>query len=165
MTALEHVAASSGGTVSFVSTPVDARAVPRELHGLRTLFNGFHHFRPEDARAILHDASAARQPIAIFEVSRRSPSMIMWVLLVPIFVLLSTPFMRPFKWSRLLWTYVVPLVPLTCLWDGVVSQLRAYTVSELRDMAAAAGPMTWRVDDPRLYRTGARVTYLIGWPA
>ena len=165
VTALEHVAASSGGTVSFVSTPVDARAVPRELHGLRTLFNGFHHFRPEDARAILHDASAARQPIAIFEVSRRSPSMIMWVLLVPIFVLLSTPFMRPFKWSRLLWTYVVPLVPLTCLWDGVVSQLRAYTVSELRDMAAAAGPMTWRVDDPRLYRTGARVTYLIGWPA
>ena len=91
--------------------------------------------------------------------------MIMWVLLVPIFVLLSTAFMRPFKWSRVLWTYVVPLVPLTCLWDGVVSQLRAYTVSELRDMAAAAGPMTWRVDDPRLYRTGARVTYLIGWPA
>jgi hypothetical protein len=163
--ALEHVAARSGGAVDFVSTAVDARAVPRELRGLRTLFNGFHHFRPEDAQAILRDASAARQPIAIFEVSRRSPTMVVWVLLVPILVLLSTPFMRPFKWSRLFWTYVVPLVPLTCLWDGIVSQLRAYTVPELREMAAAAGPMTWRADDPRLYRTGARLTYLIGWPA
>ena len=162
--ALEHAAASSGGTVNFVSTPVDARAVPRNLRGLRTLFNGFHHFRPPDGQAILRDASAARQPIAIFELSRRSPTMIAWVLLVPVFVLLATPFMRPFKWSRLFWTYIVPLVPLTCLWDGIVSQLRAYTVSELREMATGAGPMTWRADDPRLYRTGARVTYLIGWP-
>jgi hypothetical protein len=163
--ALEHAAARSGGCVDFVATPVDARSVPRELHGLRTLFNGFHHFRPGDAQAILRDASAARQPIAIFEISRRSPAMVAWVVLVPLLVLLFTPFMRPFKWSRLLWTYLIPLVPLTCLWDGIVSQLRAYTLSELREMAAAAGPMTWRADDPRLYRTGARVTYLIGWPA
>jgi hypothetical protein len=31
-------------------------------------------------------------------------------------------------------------------------------------MAAAAGVMTWRADDPRLFRSGARVTYLLGWP-
>ena len=29
--------------------------------------------------------------------------------------------------GRMLWTYPVPLVPLTCWWDGIVSQLRAYT--------------------------------------
>lgn len=162
--ALEHVAAGSDGTIDFVARPVDARAVPRELRGLRTLFNGFHHFRPEDAQAILRDAAAARQPIAIFEMSRRSVAMILMIVLVPIFVLLATPFMRPFKWKRLFWTYVLPLVPLTCLWDGIVSQLRAYTVPELRDMAAAVGPMAWRADDPRLYRSGARVTYLLGWP-
>ena len=163
--ALEHAAAGSDGAIDFVARPVDARAVPKELRGLRTLFNGFHHFRPADAQAILRDAAASQQPIAIFEVSRRSAAMILPVVLVPIFVLLATPFMRPFKWSRIFWTYVIPLVPLTCLWDGIVSQLRAYTVPELRDMAAAAGPMTWRADDPRLYRSGARVTYLLGWPA
>lgn len=162
--ALHRVTAASAGAVDFVSTPVDARAVPRELRGLRTLFNGFHHFRPADAQAILRDAAASGQPIAIFELSRRSPAMLVWVLLVPIVVLLTTPFIRPFKWSRLLWTYVIPLVPLTCLWDGLVSQLRAYTVEELRAMAeAASGGMKWRADDPRLYRTGARITYLLGW--
>ncbi len=162
--ALERAAAGSGGAIDFIARPVDARAVPKDLHGLRTLFNGFHHFRPADAQAILRDAAAAGQPIAIFELSRRSTTMILQVLFVPLFVLLVTPFMRPFKWTRLFWTYVIPLVPLTCFWDGIVSQLRAYTVPELRAMAAAAGSMTWRADEPRRYRTGARLTYLLGWP-
>jgi hypothetical protein len=162
--ALERAASASGGVIDFVSRPVDARAVPDDLRGLRTLFNGFHHFRPADAQAILRDAAAAGQPIAIFEVSRRSAAMIVPVLLVPLFVLIVTPFMKPFKWTRLFWTYVIPVVPLTCLWDGIVSQLRAYTVRELGEMAAGAGAMTWRVGDPRLYRSGARVTYLLGWP-
>jgi hypothetical protein len=163
--ALEHVAAGSGGAIDFVAQPVEARAMPKELRGLRTLFNGFHHFRPADAQAILRDAAAAGQPIAIFEMSRRSAGMIVVVLLVPLFVLLLTPFVRPFTWTRLLWTYLVPLVPLTCLWDGIVSQLRAYTIPELREMAEAAGPMTWRADDPRFYGRRARITYLLGWPA
>jgi len=162
--ALEYVAANSDGLIDFVPTPVDARAVPKELRGLRTLFNGLHHFPPADARAILRDAAEAAQPIAVFELSRRSVAMILWVLVVPLFVLLVTPLIRPFKWSRLFWTYVIPLVPLTCLWDGMVSQLRAYTLVELREMAGGAGSMIWRADDPRIFRTGARVTYLIGWP-
>jgi hypothetical protein len=164
VSALEHIVAHSGGAIDYVARSVDARAVPPELRGLRTLFNGFHHFRRADAQAILRDAAAARQPIAIFEMSRRSTSMILPVLLVPLVVLCVTPFMKPFKWRRLFWTYVVPLVPLTCLWDGIVSQLRAYTVTELREMAAAAGSMAWRADEPRLYRYN-RLTYLIGWPA
>jgi hypothetical protein len=163
--AFEHVAVASDHSIDFVARPVDARAVPRELRGLRTLFNGLHHFRPADAQAILRDAAAAGQPIAIFEMSRRTPAMIVVVFLVPLFVLLATPFMKPFTWKRLFWTYVLPFVPLTCLWDGIVSQFRAYTLAELREMAAGAGPMTWRADDPRVFRTGARVTYLLGWPA
>jgi hypothetical protein len=162
--ALEHIAAGSGGAIDFLAQPVDARAVPRELRGLRTLCNGFHHFRPADARAILRDAAAAEQPIAIFEMSRRSIGMLLVVPLVPLFVLFLTPFVRPFTWKRLFWTYVIPLVPLTCLWDGIVSQLRAYTVPELREMAAAAGSMTWRADDPRFGGRRARLTYLLGWP-
>ena len=44
-----------------------------------------------------------------------------------VIVLLVTPLIRPFTLSRILWTYLLPLVPLTCWWDGIVSQLRAYT--------------------------------------
>jgi hypothetical protein len=149
-----------------VRTPVDARAVPRELIGLRTLFNGFHHFKPEDARAILLDAANARQPIAIFEASRRTFKTILPVLLMPLFVWVFTPMMRPFSWKRLLFTYPLPCVPLICLWDGLVSQLRAYTADELLALGRPAGDtMNWQAGYTPLIAGPGLLTYLIGWPA
>jgi hypothetical protein len=164
LSAFEAAAATSHGAIAYTKTPVDARNVPRELRGLRTLFNGFHHFRPADAKAILADAAAAEQPIAIFEASRRSFRTLIPVLFMPVFVWLSTPFMRPFKWKRLLFTYPIPLVPLTCLWDGVVSQLRAYTVDELKELGRAAGTMEWRAGLRPFPRGPGQLTFLVGWP-
>jgi len=162
--AFKEAATGSRGAIEYVSSPIDARNVPRELRGLRTLFNGFHHFRPADAKAILADAATAGQPIAIFEASRRSFRTLIPILFMPLFVWLSTPFMRPFKWKRLLFTYPLPLVPLTCLWDGLVSQLRAYTVDELHELGRAAGTMEWRAGLRPFPRGPGQLTYLVGWP-
>ncbi len=163
ISAFEQIAAATDSRVTFVTEPVDARRVPPQLTGLRTIFNGFHHLAPDDARLVLHAAAAARQPIAIFELSERSMRTIP-VILVPLFVWLVTPFMRPFLWRRLLWTYLIPLVPLTCLWDGIVSQLRAYTIDELRGLAAGSAPMRWDIGQARLAGGRGRLTYLIGVP-
>lgn len=162
--AFEQIAAASDSRVTFAAESVDARAVPPALTGLRTIFNGFHHLAPDDARSVLHAAAAARQPIAIFEVSERSARTIP-VVLTPLVVWLVTPFMRPFLWRRLLWTYLVPLVPLTCLWDGVVSQLRAYTVHELRGLTAGSAPMRWDIGQAPIAGGRGRLTYLIGIPS
>ena len=162
LAAFEKIAAASGGLVSYEREPVDARRVPPRLAGLRTIFNGFHHFRPADAKAVLHAAAQARQPIAIFEVSERSLRTLP-VLLTPIFVWLATPFMRPFTFQRFFWTYIVPLVPFTCLWDGIVSQLRAYTVDELRAMCQGSAPMRWEAGQIPIAKGGGRLTYLIGF--
>jgi hypothetical protein len=161
--AFEQIAAITDSRVTFAITPVDARAVPPSLAGLRTIFNGFHHLAPDDARSVLHAAASARQPIAIFELSERSPRTIP-VILTPLFVWLATPFMRPFLWRRLLWTYLIPLVPLTCLWDGIVSQLRAYTPDELRTLTAGSAPMRWDIGQVRFAGGRGRLTYLLGFP-
>src|SRR5579871_4071074 len=60
------------GSVCGYDDPVDATEVPRELAGVRTVFNAFHHFSPEMARKILADAYRQRQPIAIFEITDRA---------------------------------------------------------------------------------------------
>jgi hypothetical protein len=161
--AFAKIADASGGLIDYEPGPVDARAVPPALTGLRTIFNGFHHLKPDDARAVLHAAAAAGQPIAIFEVSERSPRTLP-VILTPLFVWLVTPWMRPMTWRRLLWTYPLPLVPLTCLWDGIVSQLRAYTPAELRQMCQGSRPMTWEVGQIPIAKGRGRLTYLIGFP-
>lgn len=163
--AFERAASESKGAIDYVSTAVDARAVPRELKGLRTLFNGFHHFRPVDATAILADAARANEPIAIFEFSRRSVGTLIPILLMPLFVWLSTPFMRPMTWKRVLFTYPIPAVPFTCLWDGIVSQLRAYTIDELEELGRSAGSMEWHAGSIPIARGSGRLTYLTGWPA
>lgn len=159
--AFARIADASGGLIGYEPGPIDARNVPARLTGLRTIFNGFHHLEPADARAVLHAAAAARQPIAIFEVSERSLRTLP-VLLTPIFVWLVTPFMRPVTWQRLLWTYIVPLVPLTCLWDGIVSQLRAYTVPELERLCEGSAPMRWEAGQLPIAKGRGRLTYLIG---
>lgn len=148
--------------------PVDATAVPPGLTGFRTLFNAFHHFKPDDARAVLKSAVDAGQPIGIFEIpERKIPIVITTALVTPILVLLVTPFIGPFRWSRLLFTYLLPLVPLTCLWDGVVSQLRAYTPEELHNLAKGIGDVRygWDAGKVRLQGSPAHLTYLIGIPS
>ena len=162
--AFEQIAKATDGRVRFATEPVDARNVPPALAGLRTIFNGFHHLAPDDGRAVLHAAAAARQPIAVFELSERTARRID-VVLTPIVVWLVTPFMRPFLWRRLLWTYLIPLVPLTCLWDGVVSQLRAYTPDELRGLTAGSAPMRWDIGQAPIAGGLGHLTYLIGIPS
>jgi hypothetical protein len=162
--AFATIAEASGGLIDYEPEPVDARQVPARLTGLRTIFNGFHHLKPAEARAVLHAAAAARQPIAILEMSERSLRTLP-VILTPIFVWLVTPWIRPVGWRRLLWTYPLPLVPLTCLWDGIVSQLRAYTPAELRQMCHGSRPMTWEVGKIPFAKGRGRLTYLIGFPA
>jgi hypothetical protein len=162
--AFERIAAASGGGITFVADSVDARAVPRALTGLRVIFNGFHHLKPADARAVLHAAASDRQPIVILEISERTPKTLLLICLIPLIVWLTTPLMRPFRWRRLFWTYLVPLVPLTCLWDGVVSQLRAYTVDELRGMTEGAPSMRWQAGHVPIAKGRGRLTYLTGVP-
>jgi hypothetical protein len=167
LAAFRDVAAVSGGRVDYVEEPVDATAVPARLTGVRTLFNSFHHFRPEMARSILADAVRARRPIAVLEVVGREPFMLFAMLLSPLNVLLMMPFVRPRRLSWLFFTYVVPLVPLLVIFDGIVSCLRIYSQEELRELVADLGgdDWHWEVGRTRLGKAPAHATYLVGRPA
>ena len=85
--AFETIKERSGGRIDFSSEPVDATAVPSALVGLRTLFNGFHHFRPAVARKILEDAVNDRQPIAVFEFIHRSPIAMLGIVMAAFIIL------------------------------------------------------------------------------
>lgn len=120
--------------VDYFEEPLDARDVPEELKGIRTQFLSLHHFRPEQAKAILSNAAETGNALAIFEAQERSLPSILAMLFSPISVLFTTPFIRPFSWGRLLFTYIIPIVPLFVMWDGVVSSLRTYSVKEMEAM-------------------------------
>jgi hypothetical protein len=105
---------------------VDATRVPRGLAGFRTLFTSFHHFPPRQAREILRDAVNSGQGIGVFEIPGRRPLTLLLLPLVLIADVLVVPFLRPRPLAHLVWRWIIPIVPLVLLFDGIVSCLRAY---------------------------------------
>lgn len=163
--AFENVRAASENGIRFFPGSVDAMAVPPELKGFRTMFTSFHHFSPDEARAILQNAVDSGEGIGIFEITGRAPSTIVLIVAWVLMLFVCTPWIRPFRWSRLFWTYLVPIIPLVLLFDGVVSCLRSYRAAELREMVArmADREYAWEVGE---CSTGqVPITYLIGYPS
>jgi hypothetical protein len=148
----------------FDPGPVDATAVPADLRGFRTMFTAFHHFRPAEARAILADAVQQRQGIGVFEISRRAPLEIAVIALTWLAVLVFVPFIRPLRWSRLVWTYLPPVLPIVGLFDGIVSCLRTYSPAELRELSRGLDSYEWEIGEKRNGWSPLVVTYLVGVP-
>ncbi|ALD20229.1 hypothetical protein AM218_02010 [Hymenobacter sp. DG25A] len=155
------------GGLRYQPTAIDATHVPAALTGFRTVFSAFHHFPPAVAEAILADAVRQGTGIGVFEGAGKHwlEILLAWTVL-PIAQLLITPFILPFRLSRLVFTYLIPLIPLCTIWDGTVSILRMYPPDALLALAHQADPagrFQWRAGKVR-HSWGPEVTYLVGWP-
>jgi hypothetical protein len=158
------VGTESRPDLRYLERSVDATDVQSAFAGFRTIFTAFHHFRPEQARQIIRDAVAKRQPIGIFEFTYRHPAALLFMLLSPFAVWGLTPTMRNRSWSKLFLTYVIPVIPLLVTFDGVVSCWRTYTVDELKAMAGSSG-YRWLAGTRKTGKWPLPVTYFIGYPA
>jgi hypothetical protein len=161
--ASERVVATSS-VLRFELCPVDATSIPSHLLGFRTFFSSFHHFDPETARQLLHDAVEHRQGVGIFELPRRSAKTIFMICCIPVLSWVVAPTIRPFRWSRLFFIYVVPVIPFVLAYDGLVSCFRAYSDEELRQLitSLARPGYEWQIG---VERSGfLAVTYLLGNP-
>ncbi len=138
--ALNRVRQDFPEVVNIESESIDATCVSKQRSGARTLFLSLHHFKPDLATEIFRDAVASNTPIAVFEAQQRNLEHVIRFSFSPLMSWILTPFIRPFSWGRLLFTYLLPIVPLVILWDGVVSVYRTYTLEETEEMARNADP-------------------------
>jgi hypothetical protein len=150
--------------IAYWPQPVNAARVPCNLRGIRTMFASFHHLPPQRAREVLGDAFEQRQTICIFEASSRAPAAVASMLLVPLLVLLLTPKVRPVSRVQIVFTYLVPILPLLIFWDGLVSQLRTYSVKELNELTQGLNSpeYRWETGVMRIPRMPAGLPYIIG---
>jgi hypothetical protein len=153
--------------ITYRTAPQRATDSPPEANSVRTLFSSFHHFAPPDAVRVLQSAVDGGTPIAIFEATHRSVAAVAATLVfVPLMVLVMTPFIRPFRWWRLVLTYLLPAIPLFTWWDGTVSCLRTYRPEDLAQLTRAPGLacFVWESGEVRSPKTPLPVTYLVGTP-
>jgi hypothetical protein len=118
--AMKKIADGSDGAVTF--SPTSVNALNCKDKGFRTICGSFHHFDTEMATAIIQDAVKTKSSIGVFEAAERSVLNVFFMFPV-VFALLSyilSPFAKPFRYERLFFTYVIPLVPFITAWDGCV---------------------------------------------
>ena len=162
----EYLSKGTQGGISYISTPIDAASVPPGLEGFRTIFSGFHHFEKEKAKEVLKNAVDASQGIAIFDGGNRSFWMIFLIIIAhPILLFLCTPFFKPFRLSRMIFTYLIPLIPFCAIWDGVISIIRLYSPDEMLQLAHETdnSQYTWISGKVR-NKFGMSIAYLAGYP-
>lgn len=163
--AFSYVKQASNGDIDFIAEPVNALNVPAGPKVFRTIFNGFHHFTPAQAQQILQDAVKNRAPIGIFEPIDKSPmQLLVNAVALTVLMLLVMPFVRPFRWEKIVFTYLLPLIPLCTLWDGIVSVIRLYRPNELLYMARQADAKGYHWQAGKASHTFGKVIYLIGLP-
>jgi len=149
--------------ISYSEEPIDACKVPHDLKGVRTMFTSFHHFDDQKAKGILKDSFDKKMPIAIFEFTERN--LLTFLLCLPSFLgmFLFTPLVRPFKWSRVFWTYVIPMIPLVTLWDISASVFRTRSTQELKKMTSDLNSSDYSWEIGRTPTTlKFNIIYLIG---
>ena len=164
LAAFNYARERTNGGVDYVEEPVDATAVPSHLPGFRTIFTSLHHSPPELVQRMLQDAVDRRCPIGVFDMTARTLPPASFLLLGnPVAELLTRPFVRPFRWRSLFFTYIVPVIPLFVAWDGFVSGLRLYSVRQLQEIVQSLPPndYVWEIGAERFPRS---ITHLIGYP-
>lgn len=165
--ALTHACAQLPGRLTFFPQPVDITALPESFDGFRTVFSAFHHFPPDQAREILADAVRHGQGIGIFEFTQRSYLGLRRAAAILPLVFFWAPRIRPFRWSRLLLTWLIPIMPPILMFDSLVSSLRTYTPDELRGLASDADPensYVWKTGEIPAEESTVPITYLLGYP-
>ena len=164
--AFEQLAGDVKERIWYCDQPVDVTRVPENLRGFRTLFTAFHHFDRSTACRMLQDAAASGDGIAIFEFNQRHILSLFGTAAIALMQPLAAPFIRPFRWSRLFWTYVIPAIPFACLFDGLVSCMRVYSPGELDGLIkeADASGYRWERGVERIGLLPVGVTYLVGYP-
>lgn len=134
--------------------------------GVYTVMNGFHRLRPDEAEELLRRITDRRQVVAVLEGNNdhwwQAVGMLFFA---PITALLTAPFVRPFRVERLLFTYLIPILPFVIAFDGAMALFMLYAPSDLDELIERvdAPGYEWRTGKAANGR-GGKIIYGLGYP-
>ncbi len=122
--------------LGYLEGPVPIARLPAEYRVL-TIFSAFHHLPPQAAAALLEEVVAHRDGLCIVEFTRRTPLDLLSMLPAFFINMLAPLTAERFRFGKLLWGTLIPVIPTMVCYDGFVSALRSYTAQELLDLLPA----------------------------
>lgn len=159
--------------IVYSNSSLDAANYTNKSNDLKTMMNSFHHMQPKMARNILKNAQENEQPILIYEMAENKMPFLIWLLLLPIsltILVLMTffllPFVKPLNWKDVLFTYIIPLVPLFYAWDGQASMPRMYSFKDVKEelLPVATENYKWEINVAKKENGKSLGYYVLGLP-
>ena len=99
-----------------------------------TLYNAFHHFNSEEQKTIVRKIIENKSNLLIVEIVQPSILSFLHVTLASTLgVIFMCPFIKPFDWKRIFFTYIIPINLITVLTDGFISILKSKTKKQYED--------------------------------
>ncbi len=128
---------SKQANVLYIEESIDVLNIKFEEGITYTMYNAFHHFTDADKKNILQKCNAANANLYIVEILEPTFFFLVKVLtLTTLGVLLFNPFVKPFSWKRILFTYLIPINIVSITFDGVVSVLKSRSLSTYKKMCS-----------------------------
>lgn len=163
-----------GGAGFETLDPLLDQSIPRSFisqedigqEGLYLMVNSFHQLNPPEAKNILKKVFEINQPIVIVEGNNDSLWQVFGMtVIVPLTVILTAPFVKPFRVARLLFTYLLPILPIVTFLDGFMALFKLYNPADLNELVVdlKSDNYQWKsgkMDNGR----GGKIIYLIGHP-
>jgi hypothetical protein len=119
--------------LQYISEPVNVLELTPHPGYCYTMFNAFHHFSAEMQSQLFQKMKATGSPFVVVEVLQPNlPAYLKVLLSATLIQVLTAPFVKPFSWLRLLFTWLLPVNIITVLYDGVISVMKSKTAVQYR---------------------------------
>jgi len=130
----------NGETIRYLQEPMDVLNMVFEPGKTYTMFNAFHHFNAEEQRRICAKIKEANARAYFVEILFPSPlHLIKTLFATTVGVVVLSPFIKPFSWVRILFTYFIPINILTISIDGFISVMKSKTVKQYQSILNMEG--------------------------
>ena len=171
---IKHINTGHYDHVKYHKDPIDATHLSDLPSGLKTMINSFHHMPPKVAKGILESAQKHKQPLLIYEIGENFVPTLLWWILLPlslailfVMALFMTPFAKHLSWKQLLFTYLIPIIPLCYAWDGQASTMRTYTFKDIEGLLQefkSIDDYTWKISKAKKANGKNLGYYVLGLP-
>lgn len=132
--------------------------------GVYLFVNSFHQLNSEKAKKILQDIVDSGNPVVVVEGNNDSLWQIVGMtVFVPLTVLLTAFFVKPFRISRIIFTYLIPILPIIIVIDGCIALLKLYNPTDLLELTSSLerNNYEWKAGKNDNGR-GGKIMYLTG---
>lgn len=125
----------AGSNIEYIPESIDVLKMEFQPNVCYTMFNAFHHFSDEDKLKLIKRVSESGSQGYFVEILEPwADTLLKVIIATTVGLLLVTPFIKPFSWKRLLFTYIIPVNIFTITFDGVVSVLKARSAKQYQNL-------------------------------